>query len=160
MLQDLEKITQPAILPAVRAGITFLVFPMGCNAQFRHLMHLPGADLDLDPLVLGPDYAGVKRAIPVRLWCGNVILEPAGNDPVVGVNDAERGVAVLDRVDDDAKGHDVGQLLERNVLALHLQPDRPRTLLAPRHCRFQPLSRKRVREFVYDAPDNVLTFAP
>src|SRR5690606_41659386 len=45
---------------------------------------------------------------------------------VAAVNHAERGVAVGHAVDRDAKGHDVRQLLEADVLALHLAPDRER----------------------------------
>src|SRR5690606_37622018 len=49
---------------------------------------------------------------------------------ITGVDHAERLITLLDRIDDDAERHDVGELLERDVLALHLQPDRARTLLA------------------------------
>jgi len=46
------------------------------------------------------------------------------------VHHAERGVAVLDVAQDDAKAVDVGQLLETDRFALHLGPDRKRLLAA------------------------------
>jgi hypothetical protein len=49
------------------------------------------------------------------------------------VHDAECTVAVLIGVDEDAKGHDVGELLERDVLALHFAPDRVRAFFAAEH---------------------------
>ena len=44
---------------------------------------------------------------------------------------AQRGVAGLPRRHDDAERHDVGELLEGDVAALHLLPDRVGRLLAP-----------------------------
>ena len=49
----------------------------------------------------------------------------------------QRLVALRDIGHDDAEGHDVGELLERHVLLLHLAPDRIRRLLAAQHLRVE-----------------------
>ena len=57
-------------------------------------------------------------------------LKRSGHHGVAAVDDAQRRVAVGHAVDLDPERHDVGQLLEADVLALHLAPDRERRLLA------------------------------
>src|SRR5438477_13199994 len=47
------------------------------------------------------------------------------------MDDAERAVAGVRAVHDDAEAVDVGQLLQRDLPVLHLAPDRERLLLAP-----------------------------
>ena len=105
------------------------------DAELRDLVHLAGADLHLDALALGTDHAGMQRAVIVRLGRRDVVLEAAGHHGIGAVEDAERVIALLDRVDGDAERHDVGKLLETDILALHLAPDRVRTLLAAGYLR-------------------------
>jgi hypothetical protein len=100
------------------------------DAVFGDLVHLLGADLQLDALVAGTDHGGVDRAIVVLLRRRDVVLEAAGHHRPGGVHDAERAVAGSRRRSHDAEAEDVGQLLEADRLALHLGPDRKR-LLAP-----------------------------
>jgi hypothetical protein len=45
------------------------------------------------------------------------------------VDDAERPIAVVDRVDDDPEAKNVGELFEGDRFALHLVPDRVGPLL-------------------------------
>ena len=94
------------------------------DAVFGDLVHLAGADLQLDALLAGPDHGGVDRAVVVLLGRRDVVLEAAGNDRPGGVDDAERLIAFGDVCDDDAEAENVGKLLEADGLALHLAPDR------------------------------------
>ena len=70
------------------------------------------------------------------------------------MRDADRLVAILDLVDEDAEAVDVGKLLERNLVALHLAPDRIGLLLAPAHVAFDAAAGELVLQFVGDAGDD------
>ena len=138
VLEDLEQVLHPAEglhllgrLPARR--LLVLVDPVRRDAVLGHVVHVGGADLHLDLLVarLAQRDAGVQAAVAVRLRRADVVLEPARDHRERGMHRPERGVASLPRGDDDAERHDVGQLLERHVAALHLLPDGERRLLAP-----------------------------
>ena len=128
LLHDVEQLAQPAVLrriglaPAVR-GLLF-VRPVGRQPVLGEVVHLTGADLDLDPVAVGPDHGRVDRAVAVGLRQADIILETAGADPPGAVNCAERPIAFLDRPDLDTKSHDVAELFELDILALHLAPDR------------------------------------
>ena len=93
-------------------------------------VHLLRADLQLHPLLPGPDHRGVQGAVVVLFGCRDIVLEAAWHERPFGVDDAEREIAVLDRADEDAETEDVGELLEGHLLAL-LLVDRIGTLLAP-----------------------------
>jgi hypothetical protein len=153
MLEDVQELAQPAILPAVdgTGAAALLVAPVGGHAQFRDLVHFAGADLDLDALLFRPDHAGVERLIAVRLGRADVILEAAGHHRIGAVQDAEGAIAIGDVVDDDAEGRDIRQLLERHVLALHLAPDRVGRLFAAGDGRLDPLLLQRARQLGDDA---------
>src|ERR1700740_3765412 len=103
---------------------------MSGNTELRDLVHLLGADRQLDALVAWTDHGGVDRTIVVLLRRRDVVLEAAGYHRPGRMDDAERTVAGLDIAHDDTEGEDVGQLLEAEGFALHLGPDRKR-LLAP-----------------------------
>ena len=105
------------------------------DAELGDLVHFAGADLDFDALPLRAEHAGMEAAIAVGLGRRDVILEAARHDRIVAVDDAERLIALLDACRRRAKGHDVGKLLEADILALHLAPDRIRRFFAPRHLR-------------------------
>ena len=80
---------------------------MGGDPDLGNAVHLFGADLDLDALTLGPENSRVQGPIAVGLGGRDVILEAFRDHRVGAVNDAESPVAIFDRVDDDAEGHDV-----------------------------------------------------
>src|SRR5215510_294225 len=67
MVEDVEQLAQPAILPTIGARLLLPVYPMGRDAQLGDLMHLVRADLHLDALPLGPEYAGMERTVIIRL---------------------------------------------------------------------------------------------
>ena len=66
----------------------------------------------------------------MRLGVEMIVLEAARHDRPALVDQAERAIAFLDRADDHAERHDVGQLLEADVALGHLPPDRIGMLLA------------------------------
>ena len=93
------------------------------HAQFGVIVHLAGANLDLDRNGGGPEHGGVQRAVQVVLRRRDVVVELARDVVPPAVHDAERGVAVLDGRGDDAHGAHVEHLLEGEALAVHLPPD-------------------------------------
>ena len=76
-----------------RAGAV-LVERMRGDAVFGDLVHLLGADLQLDALLPGPDHGRVDRAVVVLLGRRDVVLEAARHHRPGGVHDAERLVAI------------------------------------------------------------------
>ena len=108
----------------LRAGAgALLVLPVGGNAVFRRLVHLPGADLHLKGNALSADDRGVQALVHVGLGGGDIVLEPAGNQVEQVVDMAQHVVAVGDGVHDDPESVDVVQLVHGLGLGLHLPVD-------------------------------------
>jgi hypothetical protein len=127
--QPLERIDGEGVLHPVAV----LVGPMRRDAGLGHLVHGVGADLHLDPHCACTIDGGVDRAVPVRLWPGNIVLEPPWHVAPMPVDRAQCPVTVLLGVAQNPKPVDVGQLREAGLLLLHLAPDRIGPLLAPLH---------------------------
>src|SRR5690606_32293231 len=117
------------VVAAVRVRPEILVDRMRRHTVFGHTVHLAGADLQFHALARGSDDRGVDRAVVVLLGRRDIILETARNHRPGRVDRAERGIAVLDGVHDHTEAEDVGKLLERESLGLHLAKDGPRLLL-------------------------------
>ena len=98
----------------------------------------------------------MDRPIAVALGGGDIILEAARHHFIGLVDDAQRAIAIFRAVGDDAKRHDVGQLLEADVALLHLAPDRIGMLLAPRHGDRQVAAAQQQLQFRADAVDLVM----
>jgi hypothetical protein len=81
-------------------------------------------------LPCGPDHRGVQRLVEVELGHGDVVLEPPLHRLPRGVDGAQRGVAVLDRVDDDPDADQVEDVVELAALDDHLLVDAPQVLRA------------------------------
>src|SRR5207302_11465188 len=79
----------------VGVGRALLVAPVRGDAELGSLVHLPGADLYLDRLALGPHHRRVQRLVEVELRHGDVVLETPLYRLPGGVDRTERGVAVL-----------------------------------------------------------------
>ena len=131
--QEFDRAAQPAIgvgfaALAVRA---FLVGGMGGDAEFSDRIHVVGADLQLDALMLRPDDRGVNRAVIVLLRRRDIVLEAPRHEGPGLMDDAERAVTIINAPHDNAEAEDIRQLLEGDALALHLPPDRIDALLAP-----------------------------
>jgi hypothetical protein len=121
------------------AGV--LVLPVRGNAAIRDGVHVGRADLQFDPAIARPQEGGVDRPVPVGLGHGDVVLEPVGQRPPLLVRGADRAVAVLDRVDDQAKCKDIAEIVERDRLGLQLAPDRVGALQSARQLSPDPAAR-------------------
>ena len=75
---------------------------------------------------------GVQRLVTVCLGNGDVVLELPGYRLVEAVDHAQRAVAIIDRVDNQAEGEDVHHLREGFSLGLHLVVDAVKVLF-PTH---------------------------
>ncbi len=100
------------------------------HAVLGDVVHGTRANLQLDALMTRTDDGGVDRLVVVLLGRGDVVLEASRYRSPGGVRHAEHAVAVVDRVDDDAEGVDVGELLQADLLVGHLAPDGIGLLLA------------------------------
>ena len=131
-LHELADPGQLGVVVAVTlAGRTVLVAPVGGDADLGDPMHGVGPDLDLERLAVERDDRRVQALVEVALGHRDVIVELAGDRPPERVDHAQRGVAVLELVDEDAQGVDVVDLVEVGALALHLLPDAVDVLGAP-----------------------------
>ena len=73
---------QPAVRADLQVGtglVAILVEPVRGNAFLGNVVHLAGADLDLDRRAEGADEGGVQGLVAIGLGNGNVVLELAGN---------------------------------------------------------------------------------
>ena len=159
LLEDLQEAAQPVVLPAVGRPSRLLVGPVRRDAELGHLVHLARADLHLDAPALGAENRGVQGTIAVRLGRADEVLEALRHHGVATVDHAERRVAVGYAVDGDAKRHDVRQLLEADVLALHLAPDGKRRLFAAVHLGLDAGVVQRLPQLADDALDQVAVVA-
>ena len=119
----------------VLGRLALLVAPVRGDAVLGAPVHLLGADLHLDRLARRPDDRGVQRLVEVELGHRDVVLEPALHRLPHRVDRAQRGVAVLHRLDDDADADEVLDVVELLALGDHLLVDRPvvlRPALSPR----------------------------
>ena len=105
------------------AALTHLVFPVGGNAVFSRVMHLPGADLHLEGDARAADNGGVDALIHIGLGGGDIVLETPGNRLEHIVNDAEHVVTVRDRVNDHAEGAEIEDAADVQLLGVHLAVD-------------------------------------
>ena len=130
VVEDLQQFAHPAVLPPLGLARALLVAPMRGDAELGDLVHVARADLHLDALPLRPDHPGMQRAVVIGLRRRDIVFEAAGDDVIGRVDRAQRVIALADIVDQDAEGHHVGELLERDVALLHLAPDRIGRFLA------------------------------
>ena len=138
-----HQVAQPgdALVVGGRSLAALLVLPVGGDALFGDAVHLFGPDLHFEGLALRSDHGGVERLVEVGPRDGDEVLDAAGNGPPLVVDHAQRGVAVLHRVGDDAQGHQVvdlvdgdllpPQLLKHGVGPLHAAVDAGGNALAP-----------------------------
>ena len=102
----------------------FLVLPVRGDAFFGDAMHFLGADLHFEVAPARAHHRGVQRLIQVRPRNRDEILDAARNRMPLVVDHAQRRVAVLHRVGDDAHGQQIVHLVERDLLPLQLLEDR------------------------------------
>ena len=126
------------------------------DAELGDLVHVDGADLQLDALLAGTDHRGVDRAIVVLLRRRDVVLEAARHHRPGGVDDAERLVALRHLAHHDAEPEDVGQLLEADRLALHLAPHRIGAFAPIEHGRHDAAVGELLGELILDLADQAV----
>ena len=120
----LDHLPQPCeALLVLRRDRAVFVFPVGGDAFFRHLVHFFGANLDFERRAVFGDHRGVQRLVEVRPRHGDEILDAPGHRPPQIVDDAENGVAILQRTGDDAHGAQVVDLVDGDALALQFLVD-------------------------------------
>ncbi len=96
---------------------------MGRDAALGIGVHLMRADLDLHGLGAGSDDGRVNRTVAVVLRGGDVVVELPGDELPQRMHHAERRIAFRDAVHQDARRANVHELLEGELLGLHLAPD-------------------------------------
>ena len=100
----------------------FLVFPVGCHAEFRYLMHGKGADLDFQRIAPGHN-RGVQGLVAIGLGHGDIVLETARNGLPHGMNDPQDTIAVLDAFHQHAHSRQIVDLADVLLIPLHLLVD-------------------------------------
>src|SRR5262249_9768667 len=128
------------------------------DAIFRDLVHIPGADLQFNALLARADHRGVNGAIVVLLGRRDVVLEATRDYRPGGVHDAERLVALGQRLHHHAASGNVVKLLEADGFALHLAPDRIGALAPPRYLGGDAAFRQLSRELLLDLGDQADVF--
>ena len=96
---------------------------MGGDTELGSPVHVPGADLQLDRLAPGTDDGGVQGLVHVELRHRDEVLEAPGHGAPAGVDDAEHGVAVADRLDQDPHADEVVDVGELATAYDHLLVD-------------------------------------
>ena len=87
------------------------------DSFFRDAVHFGGADLHFEGLAAG-NHRSVQRLVAVRTRQRNEVLDAARDRPPRVVNDAQRGITVLDVVGDDAKRQKIVDLIDGDSLLL------------------------------------------
>ena len=169
LLQHLDEMAEPPV------GIRFggrrpepverlariggiLVERVGRDAPLGDLVHQPGADLHLDPHVMGADHGGMQRAVIVLLRRRDIVLEAAGNGAPGAVHDAKRPVALVGGSHQHPEAENVGELAKRQMLALHLAPDRERPFLAAMDLRLDAVLFQLDGQRLFDLAQHVAAF--
>ena len=122
VLLAFDELTHPGepLLQLILALDAQLIFPMGRNAVFGGIMHLPGADLHLKGDFFLADDGGVQRLIHIGLGGGDIILEPVGQGTEHIVDNTQHIVTVVNRVHNHPHGVDVVNFVEGTALHIHL----------------------------------------
>ena len=116
----LDQVAQPgdALIVGRGAFLALLVFPVRRDAFFGDAVHFLGADLHFEVLAVRSDDGGVQRLVEIGARDGDEVLDAAGDGAPLVVDHAQRGVAVLHRVGDDAQRHQIVDLFDGDFLAL------------------------------------------
>jgi len=125
-----------------------------------HPIHLPGPDLDFDPLADRPDDGRMQRLVHVGLGPTDVILELVVDGFPHGVDQAQGFVALGKRVQDDAEGDEIIDLLEAEVLGLHLRIDAEKIFAAAQNLGLQVRFLQFAQEGAPDGVDILLALGP
>jgi hypothetical protein len=126
LLRPLDQRAEPleSLVVVMRAAAALFVLPMSGHALFGDAVHFFGANLHLEWLSFAADDRGVERAVEIVARRRNPVFEAAGHGLPEVVDDAEGRVTMAHLVGrDDARGDEIVDLIERNLLPLELLPD-------------------------------------
>ena len=135
---------------------------MRSDAPLGHFVHRPRPDLDLHHFSFRSDNGGVDRLVAVFLRNGDIVLEPVrvrdvdvGDEPV----DAE-AIVVVFRVEDNADGKKVVDLVQRFVPPDHLVVDAIQVLRPAADLKLEPLVFQPLLDRRGELVDVMLPLAP
>ena len=109
----------------VNITLTGFVFPMCRDAVAGHGFHFGGANLHFDYHAVHAYQYGVKGLIAIGFRNSDVILEFPGHRLENIVNDSQGAVAIIDAVNDQAKGKDIHNVAKRAFFLAHFAVDAP-----------------------------------
>src|SRR6185437_2940000 len=120
LLHPLDELAHPddAMIVGIRGRTAVFVLPVRGDALLGDAVHFLGANLNFERLA-GVNDGGVERLIEVGARHGDVVFEAARDRAPNLMHNAQSGVTVLDRIGDNADGHQVVDLIESALLALH-----------------------------------------
>ena len=120
----LQQAADPLILPlGAGPGPALLILPVGGHAVLGDLVHLLGADLDLEGDAVRAHDGGVEGLVAVGLGGADIVLEAAEDGLIEVVDDAQDVVAVPHAAHDHPEGEEVKDLVQLLILAEHLAVD-------------------------------------
>ena len=155
----LQQAAHPLIAALVAAALSvLLVFPVGGDAVFRHLVHLLGADLHLEGDAALAHHRGVQALVQIGLGGADIVLEPAQNGLVQVVDNAQNVIAVRHRVHDDPEGEQVKHVVQILVLGVHLAVDGIGVLHAAVDLGLDPGLLQPLRDLVVDGGHEAVVF--
>ena len=111
------------VFPVIRDQLAVFVLPVGRDTFFGNLMHFRGPNLHLERLP-ARNNGSMQRLVHVRARHGNEVFDASGNGSPRIVNHAERSIAVLHAIGDEAKRQQVINLINGYALLFQLQMDR------------------------------------
>ena len=122
--QDLQ-----CFVVVTRPALPFLIFPMRGDAFFCYSMHLLGANLHFEGQAFRSDHRGVQRLIEIIARRGNPVFE-AARDRIPGVMNHPEGCITMTNLvgRNDARGHQIVNLIQIDLLHAQLFPNRIKTL--------------------------------
>ena len=100
--------------------VILFVAPVGGDPLLGHPVHLPGANLEFHALAPLSHHRRMQGLVEVRLGEGDIVLKAAGYRLPHRMEEAEHGIAVLHLIDDDPQARDIVDLVEVEILDLHL----------------------------------------
>ena len=101
----------------------FLVTPVCRHAEFGMTVHLPGANLHFQRTPVGTAHRRMQGTVVVALGIRDVVVKLLGNRRPEVVHQPQRGIAILDLIDDHPQGAHVVNLGKGHTLFAHLVPD-------------------------------------
>ena len=122
LLLPVQKLPHPRhlvhfFLVARVLALGFFVAPVSSHAELGVIVHLVGTYLDFQGSAAICQHRGVQRLIHAESRRGNIVLKAPRQCLVDRVDHADRGITVIDVLDQDADSYEVEDL--REVAAAH-----------------------------------------